>query len=502
MTEPDSPGLAKVPRQGVVRSAEDGGPPPIENDVTRYLCCAVQLDSALARRAVEEIVEEPRRAIASSPGIDLSCVLAYALDARTRQATRDLALAVLTVLLLFTFTAGLTMVILWLLIAWAVVSGELFFAHYRVIAPQLRRENFRPDAAPQPHVAWRQERLKAAARQDGGNLTVFQGYAPFAGYGTPVEAWSFALRSDELGEGAEAIVPFEVHELYAHVGAAVARLELPGVRVHDRLFVNGEDLRFGLDDSTRDAVLPNPGRAPATAAPAELIRELREDGTQRARPYLALQVTGWNGELVSTLFLRFALLPNRDVIFVEGSTSLLTPVRQEYRTVDTLLDQPTAEQYRAIVAYGLRRMPGLLLGSIPAVLAAAGGQFRRNRKERDQLRAIKHRSFNYGAPMSIREAAADHRYSRYFQRIDREMYTKVVERRVLDSLIEFLEAHGIDSSDLRDRQTAIYNNGIFVGSNSSLRISDSAMAIGRGAVGRLFRQTGGSGGGGAGEGGK
>ncbi|MFD3583637.1 hypothetical protein [Streptomyces sp. NPDC058683] len=32
------------------------------------------------------------------------------------------------------------------------------------------------------------------------------------------------------------------------------------------------------------------------------MRELREDGKCRARPYLGIRVTGWSGELVSTLF--------------------------------------------------------------------------------------------------------------------------------------------------------------------------------------------------------
>ncbi len=91
-----TPGATRV--QPATTAQPAGGTdkaPPAQRGVTRYLCCAVQLDASLAQRAVEEIVEEPRRAVASSPGVDLPVVLAYALAARQRQLARDFVLLVL-----------------------------------------------------------------------------------------------------------------------------------------------------------------------------------------------------------------------------------------------------------------------------------------------------------------------------------------------------------------------------------------------------------------------
>ena len=42
------------------------------------------------------------------------------------------------------------------------------------------------------------------------------------------------------------------------------------------------------------------------------------------------------------------------------------------------------------------------------------------------------------------------------------MYVKLVENRILDSTIDFLDDHLIDTSGLRSRQETILNNGVIV----------------------------------------
>lgn len=91
---------------------------------------------------------------------------------------------------------------------------------------------------------------------------------------------------------------------------------------------------------------------------------------------------------------------------------------------------------------------------------------------------IRSRSFNYGAAFSLREAASDRLYYRYFQMLDRELYAKTIEHRVLDALVEFMEDHNIDSSDLIQRQTTIYNSGMFAGRDIS--VSRSSIRAGGG----------------------
>ncbi|WP_328834629.1 hypothetical protein [Streptomyces europaeiscabiei] len=59
---------------------------------------------------------------------------------------------------------------------------------------------------------------------------------------------------------------------------------------------------------------------------------------------------------------------------------------------------------------------------------------------------IRLRSFHYGAEFSLREKSSHWHIYRYLQALDRELYAKTIEHRVLDALVHFLEDHNIDSS--------------------------------------------------------
>ena len=62
----------------------------------------------------------------------------------------------------------------------------------------------------------------------------------------------------------------------------------------------------------------------------------------------------------------------------------------------------------------------------------------------------------------MRELATEPRYSRYFQRLDKEMHVKIVERRVLDAIVSFLDEHGVDTSELKHRRETILNQGVMI----------------------------------------
>lgn len=456
-----------------------GASPHFAYDVTRYLCAAMHTDMALAHKAVARIVNEPRRAAASSPGVDLGCVLRHALAARSRQRRRDVVLALLLLAMLVTlpFSFGAS-VLLGLLVAWVIVAAELLSVHYGVVSRQLKRENFNPSHAPRPSNTRDAARVEAIELRDRGNVVVSSSFAPFVGYGDPYSTWSFALNTARPETGKQ-LTPFTIHELNEHVSARVGALQLPGMELADVLLVNGADLLLGIEDHTRTEMLRNAAGPPGAHVSEALLRGLREDGKGRARPYLAIRVTGWSGELVSTLFLRCALLPGREMAFIEGSSCLLTPVREQYRAADSLLDSPTFRQWCRLVGQAGLRTPILLIGAPFSVIGDLFAPISERRKQRRQERWIRLRSFNYGAEFSLREAASDQRYHRYFQVLDRELYAKTVEHRVLDALVEFMEDHGIDSSELIQRQTTIYNSGLFAGRDIS--VNRSSVRAGSGA---------------------
>jgi hypothetical protein len=84
-------------------------------------------------------------------------------------------------------------------------------------------------------------------------------------------------------------------------------------------------------------------------------------------------------------------------------------------------------------------------------------------------------NFNYGAFISIRELASSGLYSQYFQKLDKEMYMKIIEREIFDALINFLDSKNIDTSELKERSNVIYNSGLILSGGS---INATNLAVG------------------------
>ncbi|MFJ7911878.1 hypothetical protein [Kitasatospora sp. NPDC096204] len=502
-TPPPGPG-GPAPRPG----------PPHASDATRYLCAAVQMDSALARRAIDTVLGEPRRAVASSPDVDLACVLRYAVAARTRHTTTKVLLALIAACIVASFFLhpfertdapapvpgypggyavpgpdpsllpfDLPVVLVPLLVvAWAVVLIEQLTAYFGVIKPRLSRAAFDPARAPVAARPKEEAQLRELAGLDHqGNVTIFSGFEPFLGYGRLLNTWNFTIPVDRPGEHADRVLPFSIAELTAEITRAVESLGLPGVEVRERIFVSGADLSLGLDPAVRGFLLPWPTKRPSPELPAALVDRLREDGAARARPYLVTTVSGWGSEVVTTSTVRFGLSPAKDLLFVEGASSMLPPVKEVYHLVDHLLDRPTWRQLTALARMSLTSMPGRLVRGTGYVLALPFAAFLARLTDGDQLLQIRHSAFNYGSMTSIRQLAADSRFHRYYQQIDHQMYTKVVERRILDTLIDFLEDHQVDISELRERQSVIYNGGIFTSGNARISFVNSPVAAGAGS---------------------
>ncbi|MEU5880483.1 hypothetical protein [Spirillospora sp. NPDC047279] len=455
----------------------------------------MQTDRRLAAATLEQVLDEPHKAVASSPGVDLATVLKYALAARDRQRIRDLVLALLpfwAVLGLLSDPAVMPIMLALLaagifIATWAVLITETLVTYYRVIFPLLRREAFDPADAPEPRSPHDRARLAEIAASDRGNVVVSASYRPFPGYGGELETWSVTLNMAKAEEG-ESVIPFQVHELYDHVGDAIGGLGLPGVSVEDRLVVNGRDLLRGLDPQVRRAVLPDPLGTPVLDIDDALMRRLRDDLIGHARPYLTVFVAGWNGELVVTIFLRLALLPGRDLLFVEASYLLLPPSRDRYRKVDGLLGHPTGRQLSNIACESFVRSFLAVPQGLAATLSLLRGPWNGWTKARRDRRAILFdRTFNYGTEFSVRERSNDNSYFRYFQKLDQELYVKTVERRIFDAITDFMERHNIDTSDFSQRQMTILNNGVFVTGQG--RVDAQNIAAGKGsAAGAAARQ--------------
>jgi hypothetical protein len=277
-----------------------------------------------------------------------------------------------------------------------------------------------------------------------------------------------------------------VQQLYDHVEAGLAELDLPGMEFSERLFVNGRDIHGD------PRFLPTQGGPPAISVSQDLLNHLIANPEERARPYLAISVAGWHGDLVTTTFVRFLL--SRTDLFVEAARTAVAPLRQEFKAVDELERAPVEGEFRALLGQSFKQTIPLVLRSGPAIVYELRRGGRREKKKQRHARKP-----DYGALISVREAAADTNWQRYFQVFDNARYSKVIEQRIFRSLIEFLEAHGIDTSRLVSRAEVLINNGVQISGNATVQAGQIAGGPGASATGWTARLRGGDGGDGGGE---
>jgi hypothetical protein len=429
------------------------------------------MEPSFAVRAHHILIGDRHHAVGVSPGIDLAVVARHVVAALARVTQRQLVHAVILVATVIievvwmrnshprgTFNVFDPPIILGALCAFFVTLQDLWSLRYGEVAAQLRRDTFDPDPlhGKYGHASNRIEEL--AALQEG-NVVIYSGFSPFVGSGLDLGGWSFTVdieKGKEYPDGSRAHVePFEVRELYAFLDERLKALEIQGLNARDLAFVNGCDIR-GDERFLRDPFQP-----PKTRLSPALLQACVDAPTPQVRHYKCVRITDWDNELVLSALFRIA--KRRRTLFAEACFFLLTPVKESYRVID---NRPVDPALRHVVEMVITSATIALFQCAFSPLALLGKmqqRFEESKKEREQRKAIEDQTqYDFGAATTVRELATSGSYRRYFQKLDKEMYAKLTQRTVLDGLCDFLEQHGIETSDLRDRQATIYNSGVMV----------------------------------------
>ncbi len=437
-------------------------------ETTRYLCAAVYTDAAL-RRAVIARSRPTLCAHAPELGIDVGVVEEHARRASRKKAVRDLLLLLPAAALLYVAIVAIAaedpagapigLAMLCWLAATIVVAVDLFSTN-RILHRELDRDAFAQEFA--------------GGLPNEGNVIVYSGFSPFVGSGWNMGGWSFAI---DLSRGKPGLVanmpqPFELKDLYAHLAGAFRALHLPGVRITRKLFVSGRSVRREPD------LLPDIYEQPATFVDDAALQAYSENKSQCVRHYLNIVSSDWDGELVVSLFVRVTRLSSK--MFVEFNALLLPPLKERFYELDRHgPDSGFAEAIQTIIAAAIRApfqaiyAPFAFWGRVQERM----GKYRKLSQEKDLAR--KDRLFDYGARKSIREQATGTDWRVYFQKLDKEMHSKILQQHLLDTLVDYLDERGVDTSDIKERVTQILNNGVIVSGGS---INAEGMAVGDGAV--------------------
>jgi hypothetical protein len=483
-------------------------------ETTRHLCAAVHLDRQYREQVLDATVREAHRAVAPSPGVDLSVLARHAVLADRRALLRDAALAaVLVVFLTVVLVAAVAVDLVglverqdWgrlgadavrllpvglvlLLVAWSVVAAETW-VRLSTLADYLRPGG-RPETLPQPRAARTAYLLDQLVEVNTGNVVVYSVYAPFVGSGQPADAASYPVPLLAAGDGDDSgrqPVRFGAGELVTALTASLRALELGDVRVDRRLYVGGFDVALV------PALLPDPERRPAPWVPASVLDEVTERPTGNVRPYLCIEVGGWQGHLVVTTFVRVVVLTG--ILFVDTAAYVLPPLRSEYLAVDAMRIRTGPERIgRTLTGATATCLPALVTS--PARLGSAAAARRRAAgRDREFRRLLSEDVWvDRGATTSLREEASGDVFGGYFMQLDAVMALSVVRQRVADTVAEFLAARGYRT----DKINLIQNNISNIDNSVRLRgVSGNVAGVGPNASGSVSGSPAASRGGGSG----
>ena len=433
--------------------------PASTGETTRLLCAAAHLHHNSIYEPLRDRFEDPDQLKAETPEyfVDIEAVLAEALIAHRREILRRCLVATIATLGLLTIIAErlelVTLVVgaLWLI--------EFLFDLQRqwYVRARFLRTGASSEAA---HV------VDTGSMQ---NVVISGGFSPFVGSGYDIVGWSFVvdLTKPSGEEPPRSLTPTE---LYDEVTASVSELQIPNLVVSDKLFVHGEELRMD------NVILLNVLAKPQVIIPEDHVRQAVGVGLNRARHYRVLQIPAWGGELVLSLFLRFTAVGKG--LFVEARFFLLLPLRAEFHTVDNLTQKIKLRQFMGILTVSAFKAPFMWIEALLAGLNAVNRFSEGLRNEQRKL-AEDNERFNYGWVRSLREEWSGALYERYFQLLDKDMYSKILQSRIIDAIEVALETRGISTETIKDRGTTILNQGLIV---SGGKVEAQSVAVGRRAV--------------------
>jgi hypothetical protein len=371
------------------------------------------------------------------------------------------------------------------LLTLALASPSLWGSWNRLQLRRLRQPGAVPARPPAP-----MSRLADIRRESGGNTVVYGGYEPFVGSGVSIRHWDFALRlvrpaplpfsdrdleiapglaeEDQTRSEADrefAVPPFTAAEVSRFVRDHLASLipttdpdppesYLTGLTVQDRVFVAGV----------------HADEAGATISAPEVEWIIRNP-TSPQRHFLVCQIVSWRGELVTTVYVHFAV--QGKVLYVELHVRGLLPCLERFRVVDTMVGTGP----RMVLGDAARGM-----AAAPAIFARAPASLTRALIDALRLPGRRHaaprlrRVYDCGATWGLRDMASSWGVEDHMQTQDIVKYGRIIERRVIGAIMDFLDRRDVDVGEFRQRSMTILNAGAVAIGNGTVTVNGDVNA--------------------------
>jgi hypothetical protein len=232
--------------------------------------------------------------------------------------------------------------------------------------------------------------------------------------------------------------------------------------VYERLFVNG------LHIQNDPRLLPDPLRPPPSSVDRDLLVAAALHPTPEARTYVCIEMPGWEGQLVVTMFIR--AVHTGESLYIDWTFRVLPPLKSAFLLIDRLHEQSRYRQLRTALRSSVRETFPALFLSPYNVYRTWQRPHKAQRQKNRQARAIQNGYvFDYGAEKSIRELACGTQRRHYFLARDENMYVLLAQQTLTRAVEIFLTDHNVDIGQYKDQVKVIFDNSIKVGniSNSS-----------------------------------
>jgi hypothetical protein len=143
---------------------------------------------------------------------------------------------------------------------------------------------------------------------------------------------------------------------------------------------------------------------------------------------------------------------------------VLPPIKPKFRLVDRLPSAVTGDIAGRLAWHATKSILRDLVG-LPVVVASGIYHLLWGKQSGDVLDAEDLTRYangvsDYGAKASVRELAAISGYRHFFQQVDANKYITIIERRLFEVILDFLEGKNVDTKEFRARQATVLNYGI------------------------------------------
>ncbi len=449
----------------------------MQTDITRQVSASVYNDINL-RDKIYHFVNQPFNAVVQPFGLDVNELLKHVFNSRKKERNYYQILFLpalilwISVFLAYVSSGGLSFLIG--LLAF-VILFTLVYIHdvsiKKFLKTNLNKNSYNTNF---DFNSSNSKRIPEFVNKISDNVVFYSGYSPFVGSGLDIGGWSFVVDIDK-GKSIldKRLQPseFELTELYNAISNEINSLNIPNLTVHDKVFINGKNIRDNRD------LLPNILGSPVNNIPQKYIDLAINNQLKDGRFYKVIQVVDWDGDLILTLF--FRLQKNEKNLFVETNYYLLPPISSTFKSIDSIKVSSDFKDFIGFITLVFIKTFSHSLLSLYKVFGYAKGVF----SDGGQAKAL-HKlvetspDYDYGANTSIREAISQTQYSQHFQKLDKERYFRMIEKRLFNQIGEFLVNKNIDAAEFKERETSIINQGVIVTGGN---INSENIAVGKGS---------------------